>query len=295
MTNMDDNTKWCLELGGLRGFSARKAFPNLEKYFDFNSRLWLACCKTASSLRDLEADGKDEKEIEDIFLWKGTVNHLTWKTLKTSLAIQNLLEQGFLEDAYILIRSILESLITLEYISRDVHKRIRQFHEYSFVFKHRWREAHNDIHEKDVASAADPEKMKTIERHEEEYQRVKKYYKSESSWSNQPIRNMAKEVDLESTYRIIYTILCQFSHNTVNTENSIIKDGDEGGFKIIIAPGDEDEQLFKTAIHLTASYTMMVTQLFHRVFKTEFETELDGLFEEFMTIDGKSVGQPLNP
>ncbi len=281
---MKKSNNFCEHWGGLKNFSARKTFPGLKKYFDFNERVWAKSCEIASSIQTLEADDKDQEEAEEILLWKGTTAHLTWKALKTSLATQNLLEKGFLEDSYCLIRSLLESYITLEYIDKDVSGRIKLFVEYYFVHKNRLRQAYNKIYGMDVNSYGDSEKQLILDWQEAEYKRVKDNYPVKSAWSPVKIFEMAREVGYENAYHLIYSHLCQFTHATVNTGNSYIKEGDKEGLKIVIEPNTEDEKKFEMAIHLATSYIIIVIEVFDRVFQTGYSEELENISEEFKTL-----------
>ena len=283
---MEKNNNWCTNQGGLKNFSVKAEFPDLVQYFNFNEKVWMTACKVASFIIALESESKNQKENEDSFLWNGTVVHLTWKSLKTNLAVKNLLEHGFMEDAYILLRSVLESVITLKYISLDVSSRIRPFHEYSYIFKKRIREANKDVYGQDIDSEGDPAKKKILKRVDNEYQRVRNNYSKKSSWSSVSIFDMAKEVGLEADYRMFYSYFSQYTHTTVNTENRFIKEDVQGFFKIIISPSKEDEEELKTAIHLVTYCTMMMITIFISVFKTEYEKELENLFREFHSLYG---------
>lgn len=265
MTENDLN-KRCSECGGLKDFSARKTFPALAERFDFLHRIWQIACITAGSIKALE--GKNEKE--DLF--KGTVIYLTWKGLKTQLAIEKLLESGFLEDAYSLIRSLMEIVINLQYIRKDPEFLALTYQEYSYIIRHRLLEAGRRIYK----NFPDPETESAVADLEVNYQRVKGSYPNEYRWSGCSIRKMADQACLADLYDTIYSNLSVYIHSSALSQNSFIR-SDANGFKIIIAPDQHDEVQFENAIYLACTFSLMLVNIYHEVFNTAFANEIEAI------------------
>lgn len=257
--------KFCAEQGGLKEFSSRVAYPGLSGKFEFMHQVWEMNCGIASTVKALE--GKNEDEI----LYKGTVQHLTWKALKTHLAIESLLESGFIEDAHLVIRSLLEIVINLAYIQRDPEYISRIYVEYSFLERHRFLETGKMIYgENHFSAKGHDEEIKQLE---SDYERVKNNYQNKNKWSGCSIRRMAEQVGLVDDYDLIYSYLSQSVHSTALTANSYVQEG-ENGLVIVIMPGQEEEKYFQRAICLTCSYSLMLIEIFNQVFNLGFQEEI---------------------
>ncbi len=108
-------------------YSAIKQFPDLFKYFQFLNEVGDTLYKAFTSIKQI--DGRNENEL----LYKNVVNILSMKGLKTLRAIQCLLNSGYIEDASILLRSLIEILVTLKYIRKDPEKYANLYSEYRHV------------------------------------------------------------------------------------------------------------------------------------------------------------------
>lgn len=272
--NENEINSWVSNYCGLKNFSLLNKFPHLAVHLTFMQKEWLICCNITTSLKKL-----DEDNIQDFF-YKGIVVYVSWKSLKSYLAIMYLLDKGFLEDANIILRSMFEILVTILFIKQNPKKRALQYLEYSYVEKHRLIETITDM-------AGDPKNAARLREIEQEYLRIKDNYKNKSSWSGLSIREMSKKVGLEDLYNMLYRFHSQFVHTSPEAMKSYIQNIQKG-FMINLEPINDN--FFVGIISENCEILLQLTEIFENTFDLGRSKEIDALKNEMHTIflKGKS-------
>lgn len=273
--NKQSLSQWCLTYGELKNYSLRKAFPDLSNKFDFMHQIWEIGCKMAITLKALE--GKNQNE----WLFKGIVVALFWKGLKTHLAIENLLEAGFFQDSFILLRSLLEIIINLEYIKRNPQDRVKLYLEFDYITRKRLLDAGRKVYGDKFPGSEKDDEIKELESN---YQRVKNEYPKKYQWSGRSIKEMASEVGLGDLYDLIYSHLSTYVHSSASSHSSIIRNESEG-LRIIIIPEQEDHSEIEKVIHFTCVFTLMLIKLYQEIFSLEYSKEVAEIEKKFKSMD----------
>jgi hypothetical protein len=185
------------------------------------------------------------------------------------------------------MRSILEIVINLEYIRQQPRPRAKLFQEYAIVARWRYWEAASKTFGEDMSDTQYKTEKAELEA---QFQRVKSQYlktrkgKKQSGirnhWADEPnIREIAKKVNLESTYDLFYSLLSWHVHCTPMAADSLIHPN-ERGLTVIIAPGEDKKGEYLNAIFLTCHFSLMLIIVFDSVFKTGFEKEIEATCNE---------------
>ena len=250
-----------------RALSARQRFPSLDGQFEFAGRVGAFMYEQASSLSELAAEGEDE------FIYKGVVQALTFKAIKTHRAIECLLEFGFVEDAVVLMRALLEIVINLLYIGREPESRATLYAEYDYVLRwqgHRAAEAvYGDEYSRQLAS-----RQAEIDELRREYERVKCNYPDKYRWSGESVRKMAEEVGGEKAYLSAYRMHSELVHSAPTTMNRYVT-ASEGGLLIDLDPKSEEEH--GSLLCELCELSLCVMRVFNEVFQLGNDAMLDEL------------------
>jgi hypothetical protein len=196
-----------------------------------------------------------------------------WKTLQSMFL---LCTNGFGEDATILLRSLLELSINLQYIADDEERRAVLFCEYSHVEKNDFekilRSFAND-HPDDTIIATIL-KSKTKEQSDEkayEYRKVMKNYPNPRNWADQSIRQMAKVTGMDFQY-ILYKMFCRISHPSPEGSDTYLK-GDSEALICINSTIEDTNRTFWTGCIYFSSLLAHVD----KAFELKLEAEISAL------------------
>lgn len=170
-------------------------------------------------------------------LYKLSTDFLLRKSFKSYCALQELLFLGYVQDAAVILRSILENLISTLYINkRDEESRARLFMEYGWVVKKQQIDkiekllmkgaSHSSV--KNNLQRSLPDKSKILP----EYNRVKNNYPNEYKWAGISLAQMAEEVGLGLDYELEYWYYSLLTHPSADSSREYaIYDANAGTVK----------------------------------------------------------------
>jgi hypothetical protein len=154
--------------------------------------------------------------------------------LKTYKALLTLCSLGFGEDALVLHRALLETLINVLYVSKGKKKTLaRRFFEYELAARKKMADkilsTVPDELEKMMPSEDLERKMAELERGYEKFKRKYDIRKEGQlrSWSGVTLEAMAREVGLQGHYDLGYRLASQIAHSSAMSLQSYVReDGD---------------------------------------------------------------------
>lgn len=230
------------------------------------------------NLRSLRLNTLPIHKIVFLYLYNSSV--------KSYSAIHLLCLEGYGQDSSIILRSLLENLITAKYILYDIKSadyKAKRFEEY------RWVEVKNSLEYWEMRDAYQDEKLKKeiLSKKKEVMQNVEDFIKKYNiknkndllRWSGISIRKMAEEVSMLEEYLLTYKLCCSFSHPSFIGSLERTKKTLEGinfssnpSFKGII----ED---MKSAI----LYLYDFLRIYNNVFNLNIEKKLEEIYEKTIT------------
>lgn len=274
----DGKIRLSVESEGLIGFSARDKFPSLAKCFEHMRNVWKIGTKALNSIEWIDYNEEDH-------LFKSIVFFMAGKALKTHLAIEHLLESGCHEDAAILLRSVLESLINLSYIAQDPLKRSRRYIDYNFVESHLLHRNTKQLPGKKRFLSLDnyPDEIRKIK---DEYNNFKKKYGEGGTWSGLTNFKMVKKInddDLIKLYLTFYSYYSQYVHSSPGALLNYIKENDNE-LNLQLSPQKDHKNLCENLIQHICMYSMRIVKLLGEVFDLDIEDDINSLYTEHMNI-----------
>lgn len=212
-------------------------------------------------LRKLIA-GELDKEKKLIGPKDGIISFSLGKAFKTQGAILNLCEEGYGEDATVLVRTLFEIMINNLFILKDKSEETAyRYLNYDWVLRKKMfdyakskPEIVSNMNERNGKVEAD----RIIKEIEEQYKSVQEKYKYKGNrWSSQNIADMAEDVGRGDAYKTIYRLQCQFSHTLIRVMNDYAKENVGGGllFSVGISENWVEQNLVATFDFLSNIYT----------------------------------------
>ena len=251
--------------------SARKVFPSLPPFLDFLPSLYHLSHDIAVSVTTFQSNSA--RQI--------TCIHLMTKALKTFCAITALLEACFFQDAWILLRALLEIYVNMAYISlaEDPEEKARLFQEYYYIAKWRMVQSGLRVYGRENflqnVSAQQQSELKT------NYERVKKNYPRELQWSGCNIARMAEEANLKDLYDTVYRLSSAYTHSTAETENAYLRpDSSNGGLVACLDPQPEEDKICKNIVFLTSNIMISICHVYCDAFNIDMKEKLDRAAED---------------
>ncbi|TGE35852.1 hypothetical protein E4K67_22295 [Desulfosporosinus fructosivorans] len=195
-----------------------------------------------------------ENEIPDNDLADVTMFMLA-KFYKTLLAFRLLIVSGFEEDASILLRTLLENLINLVYISEKPQDRIKLFIEFDHIIRKRILDRFERNYPEEVI---DDNVRNSILQN---YELVKDNYKPKTSWRRMDIMtNNLEDTQAKYWYDIVYSIESSYVHSNVRSSLKLIQKLDG---KKVVKVGQfpfKATDIISKSIELTRGMLLQVTQ-----------------------------------
>ncbi len=186
--------------------------------------------------------GKDGEELA----YKGAMLFFLCKAYKSYQAIRILWSTGFVEDAFVLVRTIFELALQARYMSGDPKPRARLFTEYDIVARYRYYER--------VRKLNDPILAATFARREhelqglmEEYDRLKDRYPENKGWWGNNIAWLATQAG--HAWKVRYKAVYWMSSNLVHSGAPTVKEyliEQQGALKINCSPKRSDQVMVPT-------------------------------------------------
>ncbi len=211
------------------------------------------------------------------------------RAIKTFTAIEVLCLQGFGQDVAALIRSLLENLITAQYIIFDektADHMAKRFVEYKWViFKRSLAEE-----ERGLRRSADEEKVEFNEKKElilKHVEEFKKRYDIKSdraliTWSGKTVKDMARQVskELYDEYESTFRRCSRFSHPTILGDKEYIVQ-DQRSLTFSPRPSAVGVDMnYQAGIR----YFMAYLDLVNNLFKLQFAEDLSALRKKFQDV-----------
>ncbi|HWZ23471.1 MAG TPA: DUF5677 domain-containing protein, partial [Cytophagaceae bacterium] len=144
-------------------------------------------------------------------------------------SIRILCTEGYGQCSLIILRSMLESLISAKYIILDekvANERAERFEEYRWVEmrKHLKYWKTEDVHNKELAKTILSRETEVIDNFNKFKERFIKNNKELSTWSGNSIEDMARDVGMLADYNSVYRLCCNSSHPSfLGTGQSVVK------------------------------------------------------------------------
>lgn len=184
--------------------------------------------KIVDSIIDEKRPSSDDKIVFTAFC--------VGKAYKTHAAALLLCRQGYGQDAAILVRSLVDLLITLTYILDDPStERLERYFAYDWIDR---KKMYDYCKTKPELLKALKAMNNTLEEVEEQAKLVQEKYKYGKSWSDKTPRQMAVSVGRPELYLSAYKLQSQISHTAPRSMNEYIAVDDQG-YTIDIGPNDQ--------------------------------------------------------
>lgn len=193
----------------------------------------------------------------------GIISFSLGKAFKTHGAILNLCEEGYGEDATVLVRTLFEIMINNLFILNDKSDDTAyRYLNYDWVLRKKmfdYAKSKPELVENMNNRKGKIESDRIIKEIEEQYKVVQEKYKyKDNNWSTQNIATMAESVGRGDAYKTIYRLQCQFSHSLVRVMNDYAKEDINGGllFNVGISENWIEQNLVATFDFLSNIYTL---------------------------------------
>ncbi|MEW9702954.1 DUF5677 domain-containing protein [Paenibacillus sp. SI8] len=168
-------------------------------------------------------------EIPDNLLSHLSLYFLT-KFHKSVLSFRMLVVLGFDEDASIILRTLVESVITLGYISNKPEERIDRFIEYEYIAQYKLLQVIDKHYSSTIISE---ERRSQIE---QDYELHKQKFKNKAQWSDKKISEMAEEIGMNFWYEAVYKYDSSYVHSNISATRGFMLEGTEG---LLLAVGPQ--------------------------------------------------------
>jgi len=207
-----------------------------------------------------------EKEEE---LKKGAFYYFCAKAYQTLNAILLLVEKGYINDAYILLRSLFEVQVTSRYIYFDIPNRLKKFLNFG------WIESKRRIEK--AGLKVDKQQMEEIYKN---YEIFKNEFKNKCRWESIAVMTQDKEVKQEVDYYSVYRYCSGLVHpNPLAQLNYFIQKTDY----------NDTFRAFWTSLW----YSLCILQTLSDIFKFELDERLNKIgqmIEDFGKINVLKIG-----
>lgn len=165
------------------------------------------------------------------------------KAYKTHGVILNICEDGYGEDAAVLVRTVFDLLITFLYINKDkTNYRISRYLSHDWILRQKTYEyAKNkpafaeEIRKRALKTLPTQNTPEEIKKYAREAQTKYKY--KNVGWSDKSIRDMSEEVGRLDAYSTVYRLQSQITHGATRVMNDYVKAAPKG-FTIEIGPSE---------------------------------------------------------
>jgi len=170
---------------------------------------------------------RDEEELA----YKGAMFFFFCKAYKSYQAIRVLWKEGFVEDAFILTRTIFELALQARYMREDPKPRARLFAEHDPVMRYRYY-----LRLKKLGNAKLVQRIESntegLEELKQNYDRLQAKYPENKGWWGKSIASLAKHLgkEMETRYAMIYWIQSNLAHSGSTSVKEYINE-EQGGLK----------------------------------------------------------------
>jgi len=200
------------------------------------------------------------------------------KAYKTLQAILLLCKAGYGQDAGILLRSLFNLTVNVLYINKDPVNRAKRYIGYGNILRQKIAKTPTLS---DIMGKLDECTLNEIDR---EVERAKETYKyNRSGWSDKSIKDMAKEVGLESGYDTAYVLMSSIEHSDARSADHYVSIGPTG---VTLDPSPSTRYIRENLLTAAPLMLIMVDQ-WKDVFNLGIEAKIKELLDTWSAITQK--------
>lgn len=180
------------------------------------------------------------------------VSFFAGKACKTHKAIVILAERGYGQDAGILLRSLVDLVISAYWISKDPVPRVERYMDYDWILRSKYENVGRSA---DALARLTPEIRAKIAALDVEIKKKaqgakQKHRYDRRGWSGTSIWDMAKEVGFQNYYNYAYRLLSDLEHSNSRSTTSYLEEV-SGAYQFNVGPGPQYVRVvLATAYHL---------------------------------------------
>ncbi len=244
--------------------------------FGFNYEL----IKVADKMLQRKYDDTDEKQVFTYFS--------LGKSYKTLKAILLLCSNGYGQDSAILARSLIDLLITLQYILKDSSKsRIQRYFDYDWILR---KKMYDYAESKPELLEIIQNRIKNPKQNQDSVTKVRAQakimqakYRYGRTWAEINIKEMAIEIGRLDLYSTAYALQSQILHNAPRVMNEyLIDDG-----KNLIVNTDQDDNWVEPTLVTAFDCFFHISAEYDKLLELGFASDLDRLVVDFHKQVGK--------
>ena len=225
--------------------------------------------------------GSDGEELA----YKGAMLFFFCKAYKSYQAANLLYRQGYLEDAFILARTVFELALQARYMKEDPKPRARLFTEYDPVARYRYY-----LRLKKLGVIDEIEKFKThshelgLEEMKQYHDRLHKVYPERKNWWGEGIGWLARHLgkEMEKRYVTIYWMQSNLVHSAAASVKAYLKQHEEG-LLINCSPARSNRSMVPQEITL---FFLDIAGHVAEALKLELDEDVSKAMEDFRTALG---------
>ena len=232
-----------------------------------------------------------EQAILKVKSLQGTITEATCQAVIHSLciiafrlfrSIMYLCQQGFWQEAEIMLRSLFEVTVNTIYVDIDPESRAELYLEYDIVFRKRLLDAAKRQTDPQWAVLTGDCQKGALEI-ETEYKKVKQKFPNKNSWSNKTVRQMAKETGMGWYYDFLYAMWSNKTHGNVRAMFDVSKNGGDAVHIML----DPDFEGVRRTVIAACGFLIRVLDIHNKVFNSFPGTEIDRLKDLLVATGGK--------
>jgi hypothetical protein len=213
------------------------------------------------------------------FEWATTF--LFYRCYKLYWTILILCQKGFGPEAGIVLRSLMEHTINMEWIAKeDSDHRAQLFLDYFHVARKKLYDNYDKHGVLSNLSDAEKELMESREEIERRYTEVRANYPKEMYWAPKTIKSRAREVGARYDWDFYYWHLSFLAHPNAASQFEFLLRG-EPKDALVIGPS---YSMIHDVVHLSCKYLMLAVNRWNLVFKLGLEEMLLDLARKLLDI-----------
>lgn len=206
------------------------------------------------------------------------------KAYKTHGVVLGVCEDGYGEDAAVLVRTIFDLLINLLYITKDeTEGRITRYLDHDWILRQKTYEYAKTkpelvkiMEERALNPLPTDTSPEEIEKRAKEAQEKHKY--NNVSWSDKSIRAMSEEVGRLDAYLTVYRLQSQITHTATRVINDYVKIGKKG-FTVEIGPS---ENWISESLVSVFDFLYSIAGEYDKMLELGFDKRLDAVAEKWV-------------
>lgn len=216
----------------------------------------------------------NEVSIESDTEW--SMNFLFYRSYRLFWTNLVLCEKGFGTEACILLRSLMEVVVNMSWISqRNAEERAKLYRSYADIARKHLYDKYDKHGVFRKLSDSEMESIETREDIQKLYSRVKDDYREERFWAPKNIRSRAEDVGAGYDWEFYYWYFSFFVHSSAVCQFEHVK---RQNTKEIFVIGPSDSPLIRDVLQLSAKYVLLAFNKWNAL----FQLGLDDLLLELL-------------